>query len=166
MQMRESGFALPEAAVALLIVSLAATLVVRASGVNTVTRTQALARSSVARLAAELSEWTHRRGEASLAQPLALWVAGAAGPALPCHAGDCDAAQGARHYLSVWRMRLLRAVPGIRAEVCTDAPPAAGQLHWTCDPAGQVTVLKLGWPTAAGGADFPPLLAVELGLVR
>ncbi len=163
MRLRESGFALPGTAAALLIVVLAAMLVVRTSGGNAVARAQALARSSAARLAAELAEWTHRRGEESLAQPLAPWIAGAAGPELPCHEGACDSAQGARHYLSVWRMRLLRAIPGVRAELCTDQLPAGGRLGWDCDPSGPASVLKLGWPSVQGDTAFPPRLVVELG---
>ncbi len=163
MRLRESGFALAETAAALLIVALAAMLVVQTSGANTVARTQAAARSSAARLAAELSEWTRRGGEASLAQPLAFQISGAAEPALPCHEGDCDAGQGARHYLSVWRTRLLQAVPGVRVEICADAPPDDDRAVWECDPAGRVSVLKLGWPSAAGAIDFPPALAIELG---
>lgn len=163
MRLKKSGFALPETAAALLIVVLAAMLVMRTSGASAVVRAQALARSSAARLAAELAEWTQRRGEESLAQALAPWIAGTAGPALPCHEGDCDAAQGARHYLSTWRMRLLRAIPGARAELCADQPPAGGPPVWACDPAGRASVLKLGWPLAHGVTDFPPVLAVELG---
>ncbi len=163
MRLRESGFALPETAAALLIVTLAAMLVVRSGGANAVARAQALARSSAARLAAELSEWTRRQGEASVAEPLAPWVAGTAGPALPCHEGDCDAAQGARHYLSIWRLRLLRVIPGVRAELCADQPPADGRLVWACDPSGSALVLKLGWPSVPGDTAFPPVLAVEIG---
>lgn len=163
MPLRKSGFALPETAAALLIVAIAAVLVVRTSGANAVARAHAAARSSAAGLAAELSEWTRRGGEASLAEPLAPWIAGAVEPALPCHEGDCDAAEGARHYLSVWRRRLRQAVPGVRAEICIDASPGNDRVVWECDPAGRVSVLKLGWPPAAGARDFPPALAVELG---
>ncbi len=163
MQRRESGFAVLETAVALLIVSLAAVLVVQSGGANAVARTQALARSSAARLAAELSEWTRRHGEAAPAEPLALLIASAGDPALPCHEGDCDAAQGARHFLHMWHMRLLRTLPGARAEICNDHPPGLARPAWACDPGGSASVLKLGWPSAPGASGFPPALAIELG---
>ncbi len=163
MNRKEPGFALLETAVALLIVSLAAVLVLQSGGASAVARTQALARGSAARLAAELSEWTRRHGEASLAESLALMVAGAGEPALPCHEGDCDAAQGARHFLHAWRMRLLRTIPGVRAEVCNDHPPDDDPPGWACDPDGSASVLKLGWPAAPGVTGFSPALAIELG---
>lgn len=163
MRAKLCGFALAETMVALLIVAMASMLVVRDSGANAVVRAQWAAKVRAARLAAELADWTRRGGEQALGMPLAQALVDASQPALLCHDGTCDAAQGAWHHLFVWQTRLRRAVPGARVVICIDDPPTTATAAWACDPAGQATVLKLGWPSYLGAHAVRPMLAIELG---
>lgn len=164
MQTKRWGFALSETMVSLALVAVVGVLVIRSSGANAVVSAQAVATVSAARLAAELSDWTRRGGLRALGvaadQALAEVQAAA-----PCHAGLCDATQGARHYLFRWHTRLLDTVSGARVVLCVDqlpVGPAAGS-DWTCDSAGGQAVLKLGWPPYPGSVGWRPALAIALG---
>jgi Tfp pilus assembly protein PilV len=162
MRLNESGFALPETMAALLIVALMAMLVVRSSGANALMRTQLAARATAASLAAELSEWSRRRGEALLGSSLAEALA-AEQPVLFCDDGACNAGDGARYYIAEWKRRLQQAIPDARVEVCIDHPPATAALRWECEVSGSTKVLKLGWPSHPGAQRFRPAIMVELG---
>lgn len=164
MRPNESGFALPETMVALLLVALMGMLVVRSSGANALGCKQSAAKATAAGLAAELSEWTRRRGEALLGISLAEALA-AAQPEIFCDEGACNAAEGARYYIADWKRRLQHAIPDARAEVCIDHPPAVAPLRWECDLSGSTSVLKLGWPPYSGAPRFRPAIMVELGPV-
>lgn len=163
MRMKVSGFALGEAMLALMIVAVIGLHIVETSAIHVARHAQATAKLAATRLAAELSEWVRRQGLQALGVPASEMLAASALSAAPCHGGDCDAQQGAHHFLAQWRARLLRAVPDARAEVCLDRPPAQSALGWACDPNGSVSVLKLGWPPYRGATDFGPVLAVVLG---
>lgn len=162
MRPRASGFALSETIVALLIVAIVGMLVVRSSGANALVRTQSAARSTAADLAAELSEWTRRHGEAVLGTSLADALA-AGSPDMVCDDGACDAGQGARYYIAQWKRRLRQAIPGVRVAVCIDQPPSRTTLGWECDESGTTQVLKLGWPPYPGAQLVRPTIVVELG---
>ncbi len=163
MRINGSGFAFSETLFALMIVSMAALLVVQSSGANAIVRAQSASKAAAVRLAAELSEWTHLRGLQQLDWTAADPLAEHDSSQLACHDGDCDPVQGARYYLHRWRSRLLRAVPGVRAEICVDQAPGEGSASWACDSAGRAMVLKLGWPRHFGMTDFAPVLVLELG---
>ncbi len=163
MRMKVSGFALNEAMVALLIVAAVGMQIVRSSATHAAVRAQSAATVCAARLALELSEWTQRQGWQLLGSPVGAWPAAPGLPATSCHEGNCDAVQGARHFLTQWHARLLRTIPGVRAEICVDHPPALAATGWDCDSDGQMLVLKLGWPSPAHAAGWRPMLAVALG---
>ncbi len=162
MRLTESGFGLYETMAALVIVALMGMLVVRSSGANALVRTQLAARATAASLAAELSEWTRRRGDALLGTSLAEVLA-AEPPEVFCDDGGCNAGDGARYYIAEWKRRLQQAIPGARTEVCIDHPPVTAALRWECDGSGLANVLKLGWPSYPGAQRFRPAIIVELG---
>lgn len=162
MRVKLSGFAFGETLIALMIVSIAGLLVVQSSGTNAVVRTKSVSRAAAARLATELSEWARRRGLQWLDLSAGDLLAAIETPAYACHDGDCNSVQGARHYLYQWRARLLRAIPGVRAEVCIDYPPGRATVGWACVPEGRARVLKMGWPPYPGVIDFLPTLMLQL----
>lgn len=159
MRTNQRGFSLIETLVALLMVSLAAMLLVRASAANALALSQVIKRSSAVRLVSEFSAWTHRDGHLALGMPLDEAFAGSGQHATSCDLGDCNAGQGAWHYLSRWRERLSVAIPDAQVRICIDQPPQAGLVAWSCDPHGPTWVMKLRWPS--GSIAVPPLV-VEL----
>lgn len=159
MRINRSGFSLIETLVALLMVSLAAMLLVRASAANAFALSQVIKRSSAVRLASEFSAWTHRDGHLALGMPLDEALVESGAQAMSCDPGDCNAGQGAWHYLSRWRERLSVAIPDVQVRICIDQPPQAAFVAWPCDPHGPAWVMKLRWPS--GSTALPPL-AVEL----
>lgn len=164
MRAKIAGSALTEMMVSLLIVAAIAAQIIQSGSANAIARTQPVARLHAMRLALEFSEWAHRRGLQALGMPVNDALT-AAPPAFSCYDGECDAAQGAQHYLAQWRARLLRMIPLARAEICVDQAPVGPEFAWACDPAGSSIVLKLGWPPSAGALSFPPTLVVALGTV-
>jgi len=165
MRNQMSGWVLCEMAVSLMLVALVAEQVVRSSGVHAAMRAQSAATGAAARLAAELSEWVRRRGLNVLGLPVDGLLAAPLTPVPACHDGDCDAAQGASHFLAQWQARLRQAIPQVRAEICTDRLPTQSDVGWPCAQDGAVAVLKLGWPTVRSATEFRPAIAVALGPV-
>lgn len=159
MRAPKNGFSLLETLLALLMVSLAAMLLVRASASNAFALAQVMKKSSAVRLASEFSAWTHRDGHLALGMPLDRAVAEAGAHSVACDLGDCTAEQGAWHYLSRWYERLSLAIPDAQVGICVDQVPQPGQAAWYCDPHGKAWVMKLGWPS---GSAAVPTLVVEL----
>lgn len=155
------GFSLLETLVALLMVSLAAMLLVKASAANALVLARSIKSASAVRLASEFSAWTYRHGHRALGMPLDQAMDEAAIRATDCDEGYCSAAQGAWHYLSRWRERVLLQIPDARIAVCIDGAHSSGT-GWSCDASGDAWVLKLGWPPKSG---VGPSLVVELGPV-
>lgn len=159
MRTPRNGFSLVETLLALLMVSLAAMLLVRSSASNAFALAQVMKKSSAVRLASEFSTWTHRNGHLTLGMPLDQAVAEAGAHSMVCDLGNCDAAQGAWHYLSRWTERLSVAIPDAQVGICIDRVPQPGQAVWSCDSHGNAWVMKLGWPPSSAEA---PAIVVEL----
>ena len=160
MQRSRHGFSLVETLVALLLVSLAAMLLVRASAANAVALAQTIKHASAVRLASEFSAWTHRDGHLALGMPLDEAIAVSAARSAACYDGNCSAEQGAWHYLSRWRERLYADIPDARISVCVDDEPSSYGALWFCDSHGDAWVMKLGWPPQS---DNVPAIVIELG---
>jgi type IV pilus assembly protein PilV len=154
------GFSLVETLIALLIVSLAAMLMVRSSAANAIALAHSMKRVSAVRLASEFSAWVYRDGPVALGMPLDDAMAEANAQAIDCHEGHCTAEQGAWHYLSRWRERLLLEIPDARVLICVDDAPSVSGAGWSCHPDGATWVMKLGWPPRS---DDGPVITLELG---
>ncbi len=164
MRTKRCGFALSETMISLALVAVLGMLVVSSSGANAVVSAQSAARVHAARLALELSDWAYRGGLRAFGMA-ADQAFVEVSSSVACHAGECDAEQGARHYVFRWQARLRHAIPGVRAVLCSDHAPASDSAtsDWTCDPAGKQAVLKLGWPSHPADSGFRPTLVVALG---
>lgn len=159
MRTSRNGFSLVETLLALLMVSLAAMLLVRSSAANALALAQVMKKSSAIRLVSEISAWTRRDGHLALGMPLDQAVAEAGAHPVFCDSGNCNATQGAWHYLSQWSERLSLAIPDAKVDICIDQVLQPGQPVWSCDSHGNAWVIKLGWPPSS--ADVPAIV-VEL----
>jgi type II secretory pathway pseudopilin PulG len=166
---RYQGFSLPEAMIALLLVSLSASVLI-STAVTTRTQMASNARlSAVFRLAVELSDWVRQGGMKALASdtinPFALLDQQST--VASCFGSPCHAQAAALFYLQSWRRRLFLKVPNARIVVCQDnVSISPSSHHWSCDSGNssfKVQVIKIGWPQGGDGEKFPPRVVLALG---
>ena len=153
------GFSLVETLVALLLVSLAAMLQVRASAANTVALARTIKYASAIRLASEFSAWTHRNGHRALGVSLDQAIDESRAHPINCYE-NCTAKQTAWQFVSHWLERLAIDIPDARISICVDQSSPSSASRWACDSKGDAWVIKLGWPSQS---DVAPVIAVELG---
>ena len=154
-----SGFSLAETLIALLMLSLAAMLMLRASAANALVMAQTMRAASAVRLASEFSAWVSRGGHTVLGMPLDEALAHSEAHATACDDGGCSAEDGAWHYLSRWRERVFETIPDAQIVICADTAPADKPTAWGCDADGSAWVMKLGWRS---GSVVVPAIVVEL----
>lgn len=160
MRIERQGFSLVETLVALLMISLAAMLLVRASAANAIALAQTLKYTSAVRLASEFSAWTHRDGHQALGMPLDEALSESSAHSSTCYEGSCSKEQSAWHYLVRWRERMSLDIPDARVDLCVDNELSLLSLEWSCDPHGSAWVMKIGWPPRDEKA---PMMVVALG---
>lgn len=160
MRTRQQAFSLVETLVALLMISLAAMLLVRASAANAIALAQTIKYASAIRLASEFSAWTHHDGHQALGMPLNDAFAESSAHTSDCYEGSCSAEQGAWHYLVRWRERLLLDIPDVRVDLCVDNELSVLSAEWACDPHGGAWVMKIGWPPRD---EKVPTMVIALG---
>ena len=158
--MGQHAFSLVETLVALLMISLAAMLLVRASAANAIALAQTIKYASAIRLVSEFSAWTHRDGHQVLGIALDEAFAESSAHASDCYEGSCSAEQGAWHYLVRWQERLLLDIPDVRVDLCIDNEFSVPTTRWSCDPHGNSWVMKIGWPPRSKAA---PTIVIALG---
>lgn len=159
-----AGFSLLEVLIAMAVLAMAMINLARLEAATSHSARQASALEHAQQLAAELAEWI-RAG-----LPDTTLLAVIAGPDVPpvvsCYRQTCTPQELAHFDWHEWRQRLLRIVPAARISVCRSN--ALAQLDWQCTADTDLTaplLIRIGWPTTAMPADFPPALALTVGPV-
>jgi prepilin-type N-terminal cleavage/methylation domain-containing protein len=166
---RHKGFSLPEVMIALLLVSLGASVLISAM---MTTRTQMAGNARVLaafRLAVEFSDWVRQGGMKALASDTEnpFDLVSQTDAVLACFGQPCSAEAAALFYLHNWRRRLFLKVPNARIVVCEeDTSVSSTSHHWSCgggDSSFKARVIKIGWPQGGDISDFPPRFVLVLG---
>lgn len=165
---QHKGFSLPEAMIALLLVSLSASALI-STVVTTRIQMATNARFSAAfRLAVELSDWVRQGGMKALASDTddPFDLLDQQSTIASCFSTHCHAKAAAFFYLHGWRRRLYLKVPNARFVVCRDnVLISPSSPHWSCDsgnPSANVHVIKIGWSQIGDSRKSPPRVVLAL----
>jgi type IV pilus assembly protein PilV len=159
-----AGFTLFEVLIAMLVLAVSMMGLVRLQAATNYAAHQAITRDLAQQLAAELAEWI--RAGLPAASLLAIMAGPNAPPDVSCYRQTCTPQELALFDWHEWQQRVQRIAPAARISVCRSDSQTL--LDWQCaaDTDLQAPLLiRIGWPTSAMQANFPPSLALTVGPV-
>ncbi len=165
---RSAGFSLLEVLISIIVLSFGLLGVVGMQAAALKANREAAYQASATRLGRELAEMMEsNRGIAALTStadnPYLATFTGAPSdvPTIfttNCWTGDCYSTNTAATKTAIakwqiqdWLYRVSSDLPGVRVAICFDETPydADGLPQWTCNDAGTVVIIKIGWTRAS-----------------
>lgn len=165
---KERGFSLVGTMIALLVVGMAITGLIRSQLAMNHAEKQLATKAAAMRLASELADWIRALPETAVSEHFdaitAFFDQASDNPAVSCFYTDCQPDQQIRFDLSEWRQRLIAALPHAQVVLCRDASYGTAKkipAVWECaepENTDAPVVIKMGWHSPVPAQNLPQLV--------